>query len=292
MMNALHRHILVTGADGQLGQALRYCVAESADKWIFAGRSGLDITDREAVRRLLTERRIDTVVNCAAWTDVERAEAEPEAADRLNHLAVGELAAAAAERDAELIHISTDYVFGGEGCRPLREEDPTGPLNVYGRTKLLGEQAVATSGVRSLVIRTGWLYSLRGRNFLTTMLRLQGERDRLRVVDDQRGTPTCADDLACAIVRILSQRNIEGCDGLYHFAAEGEASWYDFAAEIARLSGCRCDIRPCTSEEYPTRARRPRYSVLDKHKIRNTFGLTIPHWRDALAACMSHIERT
>lgn len=284
-------NILVTGADGQLGRELRRVTAGSADRYIFTDAAELDITDAEAVDRTVREERADVIVNCAAYTNVDRAEEDEATADLLNHRAVAYLSAAAARYDALLVHVSTDYVFGGEGNLPRREEDPVNPLGVYGRTKLAGERAVADSGCRYLIFRTAWLYSPHGNNFVKTMLRLSAERDRLNVVFDQVGTPTYAGDLACAIFGIVEERKYEGREGVYHFSDEGVCSWYDFAAEIAGYAGhTACEIRPCHSDEFPSKVKRPAYSVLDKTKIKETFGLRIPHWRESLGRCLERME--
>lgn len=278
--------ILVTGADGQLGRSLR---ERAGGNWHFAGRVQLDATDAEAVRRYVAEREIDLVVNCAAYTDVDRAEEEEAAADRVNRLAARNLAEAAAQYGATLIHISTDYVFPGTGCRPCREEDPTAPTGAYGRTKLAGERAVVASGCRYLILRTSWLYSEYGRNFVKTIRRSAAERDTLCVVADQIGSPTYAGDLAATIRFLAESGRYAGHEGIYHYANEGSCSWYDFACEIVRRSGLTCDVRPCRTDEYPHKAQRPAYSVLDTTKIARTFGLAIPRWRDSLAACLEKL---
>lgn len=279
--------ILVTGADGQLGRSLR---ERAGGNWHFAGRAELDVTDAEAVRRCTAERKIDLIVNCAAYTDVDRAEEEEAAADRVNRQAAQNLAEAAAQRGAALIHISTDYVFPGTGDRPCREEDPTGPLCAYGRTKLAGERAVAASGCRYLILRTSWLYSEFGNNFVKTILRLAAERGTLRVVADQIGSPTCAGDLAGAIRFLAESGRFAGRKGIYHYANGGFCSRYDFAREIVRQAGLACDVLPCRTDEFPQRARRPACSALDTTKIEQTFGLAIPRWRDSLAACLEKLR--
>lgn len=282
--------ILVTGGDGQLGRSLQRLGAVSPNRYRFTDRAQIDITDAEAVRAAVEATHASVIVNCAAYTAVDRAEEEPEAAELLNATAPGHLAAAAAHAGATLIHVSTDYVFDGRGNTPLAEEAPTAPLGVYGRTKLRGEQAVAASGCRAITIRTAWLYSEYGSNFLKTMLRLTAEREELRVVCDQTGTPTYAGDLALAIFSIIESGRYRGCEGLYHFSDEGVCSWYDFAAEIAAEAGRdACRIEPCRTADYPTRAVRPAYTVLDKTKIKRTFDLEIPHWRDSLRYCMERL---
>ena len=286
--------ILVTGADGQLGRELQRLAARRAphNDYLFTGAAQLDITDREAVRRAVGELRPGVVVNCAAYTDVERAETDPDAADRVNRLAPGYLAEAAEAAGALLIHISTDYVFDGRSCRPYDETAPTAPLNVYGRTKLAGERAILDSGCRHLILRTAWLYSEHGRNFLKTMLRLTAERERLQVVCDQTGTPTWAADLARTVLDRIERGDCrDAAEGIYHFSDEGACSWYDFAVEIAAAAGHdRCRIAPCRTEEFPTAARRPAYSVLDKTKIRSAFGIEIPPWRQSMLECLKRMK--
>lgn len=285
-------NILVTGANGQLGSELRVAAAEAADRYIFTDIAELDITDAAAVMHCAAREQADVIVNCAAYTHVERAEEETAAADRLNRQAAANLAAAARERGALLIHISTDYVFGGiPRNTPLTEEDACAPTGVYGATKLAGEQAIAASGCRCMIFRTAWLYSSFGQNFVKTMLRLTAEREELQVVFDQTGSPTYAADLAALIADIIAKRRFEGREGIYHFSNEGVCSWYDFAVEIARAAGHdRCRIHPCHSAEYPSRVTRPAYSVLDKTKVKRTFGTEIAHWRDALARCMQRLD--
>lgn len=285
-------NILVTGANGQLGREMQRLGAVSPENYIFTDVAELDITDTDAVRQAVAQTRAEVIVNCAAYTDVERAEEDEAMADRLNHLAAANLAAAAAAADATLIHVSTDYVFGGTAHTPYTEDAPTDPLGVYGRTKLAGEQAVAASGCKYLILRTAWLYSVHGRNFLKTMLRLTAEKEQLKVVFDQVGTPTYAGDLALAIFSIIEGRQYRGNEGTYHFSDEGVCSWYDFAAEIAAAAGHdKCRIEPCRTSEFPTKAQRPAYSVLDKTKIKQTFGIEIPHWRESMLYCLKKLEK-
>lgn len=285
-------NILITGANGQLGSSLRRLGGVSPHNYLFTDVAELDITDAAAVLRTVEERRIDVIVNCAAYTDVERAEEDEPRADLLNHKAAGNLAAAAKATGATLFHVSTDYVFDGTAHLPYTEDAPTAPLGVYGRTKLAGERAVAESGCKYLTFRTAWLYSEYGNNFLKTMLRLTAEKERLNVVFDQAGTPTYAGDLAMTIFSIVEGGYFAGNEGLYHFSNEGVASWYDFAAEIAAAAGHdKCRIRPCRTAEFPTKAARPAYSVLDKSKIKETFGLEIPHWRESMLYCLKNMLR-
>lgn len=283
-------NVLVTGAGGQLGSEMRRLGSAASNDYLFTDATELDITDAGAIRRTMAERRIDVVVNCAAYTDVERAEREPATADRLNREAAGVLAAAVREADAMLIHISTDYVFDGASPEPYTEESPAAPQSVYGRTKLAGEEAIRASGCKHLILRTSWLYSEYGHNFLKTMLRLTAERERLNVVFDQTGTPTYAGDLALAIFSIVEKGMYAGNEGTYHFSDEGACSWYDFAVEIAAAVGHdKCRIEPCRTADYPTAARRPAYSVLDKSKLKRTFGIEIPHWRESMRYCLHRI---
>lgn len=285
-------NILITGANGQLGRSLRRLGGVSPHNYFCTDVAELDITDAAAVLRTVEERRIDVIVNCAAYTDVERAEEDEPRADLLNHKAAGNLAAAAKATGATLFHVSTDYVFDGTAHLPYTEDAPTAPLGVYGRTKLAGERAVAESGCKYLTFRTAWLYSEYGNNFLKTMLRLTAEKERLNVVFDQAGTPTYAGDLAMTIFSIVEGGYFAGNEGLYHFSNEGVASWYDFAAEIAAAAGHdKCRIRPCRTAEFPTKAARPAYSVLDKSKIKETFGLEIPHWRESMLYCLKNMLR-
>ena len=285
-------NILITGANGQLGRSLQRLGCVSPHNYICTDVAELDITDAGAVLRAVREQGIDVIVNCAAYTDVEKAEEDEARADLLNHKAAGNLAAAAKETGATLFHVSTDYVFDGTAHTPYTEDGTPSPLGAYGRTKLAGERAVMASGCRYLIFRTAWLYSEYGNNFLKTMLRLTAEKERLNVVFDQAGTPTYAGDLAMTIFSIVEGGYFAGNEGLYHFSNEGVASWYDFAAEIAAAAGHdKCRIRPCRTAEFPTKAARPAYSVLDKSKIKETFGLEIPHWRESMLYCLKNMLR-
>ena len=283
-------NILITGARGQLGSSLRQLGSVSPNNYLATDVAELDITDAGAVLQTVKEQRIDVIVNCAAYTNVERAEEDEARADLLNHKAAAYLAAAAKETGATLIHVSTDYVFDGTAHTPYREDTATSPLVAYGRTKLAGEEAVKASGCCYLILRTAWLYSEYGNNFLKTMLRLTSERETLRVVFDQVGTPTYAGDLALAIFSLIETGRYAGNEGVYHFTDEGVCSWYDFAVEIAAAAGHgTCRIIPCHTSEYPTKATRPAYSVLDKTKFKETFQMDIPHWREALIYCMKRL---
>lgn len=282
--------ILVTGSNGQLGNEMRLAAASSTHHYIFTDVAELDITDAEAVLRAVRDEKVDVIVNCAAYTNVDKAEDDEATADLLNHRAVANLARAAAEVGAVLIHISTDYVFQGTGCVPCVEEQPTEPLGVYGRTKLAGEEAVRTSGCRYMIFRTAWLYSEFGRNFVKTMQQLTAERDMLQVVFDQVGTPTYAADLAALISHIIEADMLDR-EGIYHYSNEGVCSWYDFAKEICEQSGNVCHIRPCHSDEFPSKVRRPHFSVLDKTKVKATFGVEVPHWKESLRRCIAVLNK-
>ena len=274
--------ILVTGGNGQLGCSLRLASAESSHRFIFTDVKELDVASATAVEAFFEREKVDVVVNCAAYTAVDLAEEEEQIADIINRYAVVVLAEACKRYNATLIHISTDYIFSGEATTPYNEESTPAPINVYGRTKLSGERAVAESGCKSIILRTSWLYSEFGRNFCKTMQSLTATRPEIKVVADQIGTPTYAGDLAAAITYIIESNQLDKC-GTYHYSNEGVCSWYDFACEIARLSGNNeCEIKPCTTADYPTKAQRPRYSVLDKSKFVETFGLQIPEWKESL----------
>lgn len=283
-------NILVTGANGQLGREMQRLSAVSPNNYTFTDVAELNVTDAGAVRQAVAQTRAEVIVNCAAYTNVERAEEDEEAADRLNRGAAENLARAAEANGATLIHVSTDYVFDGTAHTPYREDTAPSPLGAYGRTKLAGERAVMASGCRYLIFRTAWLYSEYGHNFLKTMLRLTSERDTLQVVFDQIGTPTYAGDLALAIFSIIESERYAGNEGVYHFTDEGVCSWYDFATEIAAAAGHdSCRIIPCHTSEFPTKAQRPAYSVLDKTKIKTTFQMDIPHWREAMIYCLKQL---
>ncbi len=290
-------NILVTGANGQLGTELRAVSAGSGNHYVFTdvnsipGRETvyLDITNIDAVRIITESEHIDVIVNCAGYTDVEKAEDDAAFADLLNHTAVANLAAVAAERGAVLVHISTDYVFDGRASVPYREDDLKGPTCTYGATKYAGECAVIESGCKYLIFRTAWLYSPQGKNFVRTIRRIAAEKEQVRVVFDQVGSPTYARDFAQALVGIIDGGGLEKT-GVYHYTDEGVCSWYDFAVEIAALSGCRGRILPCRTADYPSKARRPAYSVLDKTRVKKTFGLEIPHWKDSLRECIRRME--
>ncbi len=287
------KRVLVTGANGQLGCEMRRLGAVSPNEYIFTDVAELDITDRQAVVSFVAEQKVDIVVNCAAYTNVDKAEDDEATAELINATAVRNLAEAVKSVDGTLFHVSTDYVFGCDGNTPRTEDMPLNPLGAYGRTKLHGEEAIAEVGCKAVVIRTAWLYSEFGNNFLKTMLRLTAEKDALKVVFDQVGTPTYAGDLALAIFSIIESGSYEGNEGTYHFSNEGVCSWYDFAQEIATAAGHDgCRIEPCHSDEFPSKVTRPPYSVLDKTKIKTTFGIDIPHWRDSMNYCIGRLARS
>ena len=281
-------NILITGANGQLGNEMRVLSAgHPAHTYFFTDVEELDICNAEGVKTFVKDNHIDIIVNCAAYTAVDKAEDNAELCDKLNHMAPGYLAEAAEAYGAGLIQISTDYVFDGTAHIPYTEDAPTCPNSVYGRTKLSGEQEVMSRCTRAMIIRTAWLYSTFGNNFVKTMLRLGRERESLGVVFDQIGTPTYAADLAQAIFAAIEQ-GIK--PGVYHFSNEGVCSWYDFTLAIHRLAGITtCKVSPLHTDEYPAKAPRPHYSVLDKTKIKQTYNIEIPHWEKSLETCVKQL---
>lgn len=281
--------VLITGAGGQLGREL---AARLGPEQLAVGRQELDIVDGLAVKAFFKAHHPVAVVNCAAYTAVDRAESEPEDAFLVNEQGAVNLAMAAESLDIPLIHISTDFVFAGRKSSPYVESDRPAPLSVYGRSKLAGERGVLAACPRSLVIRTGWLYAVHGRNFVNTVLYYARERGQLRVVADQVGSPTYTGDLAAVIAKILAARGLDGnkrmaTSRIFHYANEGVATWYDFACAIIEISNLPCIVEPVSTQEYPTVARRPPYSVLNKSKIKDTLGLVIPGWRSSLELCMA-----
>lgn len=285
-------NILVTGANGQLGNEMRIVAKSSADNYIFTDVAELDITNAEAVEKMVMDNDVKIIINCAAYTNVDKAEDDSEFAEILNAKAAENLAVAMKKNDGLLVHVSTDYVFGGtKNNTPCKEDEPANPTGVYGVTKLHGEQAIIASGCRHIIIRTAWLYSEFGKNFLKTMLNLTATKPQLKVVFDQVGTPTYAYDLALAIFDIVENRKYEGNDGVYHYSNEGVCSWFDFTKMIAEYAGnTQCDIQPCHSDEFPSKVVRPSYSVLDKTKIKATFGTVVPYWTDSLKVCMNNLK--
>ena len=291
-------NILVTGTNGQLGNCLRIAAKYSDDKYIFTDIADddrtqrLDITDADAVLKMVKDNDVDVIVNCAAYTNVDAAEDNAEIAELLNATAVRNLAEAVKANGGTLIHISTDYVFGKEPYNvPCREDQKGTPTGVYGMTKLHGEQQIAESGVNALIFRTAWLYSEYGKNFVKTMLTLTSTKPELKVVFDQTGTPTYAQDLADALFSIIENRMLAGNEGIYHYSNEGVCSWYDFTKTIAEYAGnTACDIQPCHSDEFPSKVIRPSYSVLDKTKFKDTFGQKVPYWTDSLKTCIKNLK--
>ena len=285
-------NILITGANGQLGHEMQRVAKESNDNYIFTdvaeGYENLDITDLEAIRKMVKANNIEIIVNCAAYTNVDRAESDFDTANLINNTAAGNLATAMKEMEGTLIHVSTDYVFQGDRNIPCREDWPTNPLGVYGKTKLAGEKAIEATGCKHIILRTAWLYSQWGKNFVKTMQSLTASKDSLKVVFDQVGTPTFAGDLADAIAHIINTRQLDKT-GIYHFSNEGVCSWFDFAKIICELSGNTCDIQPCYSEEFPSPVKRPHFSVLDKSKLKSTFGIRVPYWTDSLKKCTKQL---
>ena len=296
-------NILVTGANGQLGNEMRIVTKGSKDKYIFTDvvevegqdTTILDITNLDAIRSIVKEYDVKVIVNCAAWTNVDGAEAPEkyEFVELLNAKAPENLAVAMKEVGGLLVHISTDYVFGGDPYNtPCKEDQKGTPTGVYGLTKLHGEQNIQNSGVDYLIFRTAWLYSEFGKNFVKTMLNLTSTKPQLKVVFDQVGTPTYAYDLASAIFNIIENRKFEGNTGIYHYSNEGVCSWYDFTKMIAEYSGqTECVIHPCHSDEFPSPVKRPAFSVLDKTKVKETFGINVPYWTDSLKVCISNLKK-
>lgn len=299
-------NVLVTGANGQLGNEMRVINRDSAERFVYTDVNQvegnetihLDITDIDAVRSIVKENKIDVIVNCAAYTNVDAAEENEPLAEMLNAKAPQNLAVVASENNALLVHVSTDYVFGKEPYnRPCREDQQGTPTGVYGMTKLHGEENIMASGCKYVIIRTAWLYSEYGKNFCKTMLNLTSSKPRLKVVFDQAGTPTYALDLAKAIMAIIADYSADmnaqsyAHTGIYHYSNEGVCSWFDFTKMIAAYSGQTvCSIEPCHSNEFPSPVVRPSYSVLDKTKIKETFGISVPYWTDSLRKCIENIK--
>jgi dTDP-4-dehydrorhamnose reductase len=302
--------ILVTGANGQLGSEMRLVAAESKDRYIFTDvvdlpgveTVKLDITDLDAVRQIVEANDVKIIINCAAYTNVDKAEEDPEFCALLNAKAPENLAVAMKEVDGLLVHVSTDYVFGGDPYNtPCREDQKGTPTGVYGLTKLHGEQKIIATGCNHVIIRTAWLYSEFGKNFCKTMMNLTATKPELKVVFDQVGTPTYALDLARAIIVILedyvkchpecSEGSLYKNSGIYHYSNEGVCSWFDFAKMIAEYNGTTsCNVQPCYSSDFPSPVKRPAYSVLDKSKIKAVFGVEVPYWTDSLKKCISNLK--
>jgi dTDP-4-dehydrorhamnose reductase len=289
-------NILVTGSNGQLGSEIKDIVANYKDFcFFFRDLPALDICNSKQLALFFTENSIDTVINCAAYTNVDKAEEDTEIAEKVNATGVLNLVNAVEKVQGKLIHISTDYVFDGSNFLPYQESDEVNPIGVYGNTKRRGELAVINSGIDGIVIRTSWLYSAYGNNFVKTMLRFGNERDELDVIFDQVGTPTSASDLAKTCLDILTYKKdakINSKGNIYHFSNEGVASWYDFAVAIMEFGKVDCQVKPIQTKDYPTLAKRPPFSVLNKTKIKTDFEIEIPYWRDALVACIQKLKNT
>ena len=285
-------NILVTGANGQLGNEMRIVSQSSKDNYIYTDVAELDITNLEAVREMVDQEKVKAIINCAAYTNVDKAEEDEAFCELLNAKAVENLAITMKEVDGLLVHVSTDYVFGGDPYNTPCTEDKKGtPIGIYGKTKLQGEQNIQKVGCHHLIIRTAWLYSEFGKNFVKTMLNLTSTKPQLKVVFDQIGTPTYAYDLAAAIYDIVENRKYEGKDGIYHYSNEGVCSWFDFTKMTAEYAGnTECDIQPCHSNEFPSPVKRPSYSVLDKTKIKETFDVKVPYWTDSLKICIKNLS--
>ena len=291
----MNSKILITGANGQLGNELRrLCKNFPGLEFIFTDVDMLDITNPDAVSVFMEASKPAMVVNCAAYTDVEKAEEDVKNARKVNALAPQVLAAACAMQNAFLIHISTDYVFDGNKTEPYKEDDEVNPLSVYGSSKLEGEEKIRTVFDDYVIIRTSWLYSEYGNNFARKIIRLGQENDFVEIVDDQFGSPTYARDLANTIIDMIIKSILNPqayLPGVYHYANQGSCSWYEFTKEIFELAGIDCEVRPVSSDKFPTKAKRPKYSVLDTSKVRHAFGIGIPNWRDSLQECISSINK-
>ena len=288
------KNILVTGAYGQLGNEVRILSANYPEyNFMFTDVDSLDITDKDELIDFVTGNDIRYIINCAAYTAVDKAEDDAELCEKINAAAVKNLGLAAAEAGAGIIHVSTDYVFDGTSCRPYTEDMPTKPCSVYGKTKLKGEKNLLKACPNAIIIRTAWLYSPFGNNFVKTMIKLGSERESLNVIFDQVGTPTYAEDLADAILKAMDQTIDTDHDkgGVYHFSNEGVCSWYDFTIKIHEIAGINtCKVNPIETKDYPTKAARPHYSVLNKTKIKQAFNITIPHWEASLKNCIKELS--
>ncbi len=283
------KRVLVTGKNGQLGQSIEALIQNYPQSdFTFVDRTALDLANSESIECYFNNKTFDVIINCAAYTAVDSAESEPDLANQINHLAVKQLAEIAKQQGAVLIHISTDYVFDGTNHKPYIETDPANPQNVYGHTKLEGEQAMQTINPKGAIIRTSWVYSEFGNNFVKTMLRLGQERDSLNVIFDQIGSPTYATDLAKACLAVIARSNSDVA--IYHYSNEGVCSWYDFAKAIFEQSDVECAVNPIETKDYPTPAKRPHYSLMNKAKIKQIFGIEIPYWKDSLKVCLQKLQ--
>ena len=285
-------NILVTGCRGQLGTELQKIAASDIQHhWLFTDVDTLDICHKAAVKDCFETNRIDVCINCAAYTAVDKAEDEPELASLINAFAPKVLADACLRRDALLIHVSTDYVFGGDADEPYKVDDPINPQSVYGSTKADGERVIQQSGCNYMIVRTAWLYSSVGKNFVKTMLMLGDTKDEINVVADQKGCPTWAHDLAVALVALLDKNGKNKVHEIFHFTNEGQITWYDFATAIMEIGEKKCKVNPITTDQYPTKAKRPAYSVLDLSKIKDYAGIEIPDWRESLVKCIEELSQ-
>ncbi|MBQ6729831.1 MAG: dTDP-4-dehydrorhamnose reductase [Bacteroidales bacterium] len=285
-------NILVTGCKGQLGTELQKIASnDPLHQWLFTDVDTLDICDKAAVEHCFDEHSIEACINCAAYTAVDKAEDEPELATLINALAPKVLADTCLKRNALLIHISTDYVFGGDANEPYKVDDPINPQSVYGSTKAEGERLIRESGCNYMIVRTAWLYSSVGKNFVKTMLMLGDTKDEINVVADQKGCPTWAHDLAIALVALLNKNGKNEVHETFHFTNEGQITWHDFATAIMEIGGKKCKVNPITTDQYPTKAKRPAYSVLDLSKIKEFAGIVIPEWQESLVKCIEELKR-
>ena len=282
-------NILVTGCKGQLGTELQK-MAGSNHQWLFTDIDTLDICDKGAVETCFEEHQIDICINCAAYTAVDKAEDEPQLASLVNSHAPKVLAEACRKHNALLMHVSTDYVFGGDADKPYQVDDPINPQSIYGSTKADGERLIRESGCNYMIVRTAWLYSSVGKNFVKTMLMLGDTKDEINVVADQKGCPTWAHDLAVALITLLNKNGKASIHETFHFTNEGQITWYDFATAIMEIGGKNCKVNPITTDQYPTKAKRPAYSVLDLGKIKEFTGMEIPFWRDSLENCITELK--
>jgi len=288
-LNSVNKNILVTGANGQLGSEIKYLSKFHNINFTFTDIEELDITSMDEIEGFFSSQEFGYIINCAAYTAVDKAEEEKEEADLANHIAVKNLAVMSSKFNAKLIHISTDFVFDGSSSIPFTEEDKTNPLSVYGKTKLAGEKAVLKHGSEVIIIRTSWLYSSFGNNFVKTMIGLTKKRDSIGIVFDQLGTPTYARDLAEAVLNIINSQDF--LTGVYHYSNEGVASWYDFTKAIVEIAGIKCSIDPIETYQYPTPAKRPAYSILNKAKIKKVYNMEIPYWKTSLEKCINILKQ-
>ncbi len=286
-------NILITGCKGQLGTELqKIASSDTSHHWLFTDVDTLDICDKAAVEKCFETNRIEACINCAAYTAVDKAEDEPELATLINSFAPKVLADTCKRHNALLIHISTDYVFGGEASEPYKVDDPINPQSIYGSTKAEGERLIRESGCCYMIVRTAWLYSSVGKNFVKTMLMLGDTKEEINVVVDQKGCPTWAHDLAVALVALLNKNGKKEVHETFHFTNEGQITWYDFAVAIMEIGGKTCKVNPITTDQYPTKAKRPAYSVLDLSKIKEYAGIEIPDWRESLEKCIEELKQS